>query len=133
MPWGNAAAPLAGREAALARAVRRIPDAATWPFPPATAGAQGVVQECQYWPPARPDPAPPGNTLTMPVLLLAGQLDLSTPLPWAEQEAAQIPHARLVVIKGAGHSTQLHSAQAAAAAQTFLLTSGRAVSPGRSR
>jgi len=132
MPWGNAAAPLAGRQAALARAVRRIPDAATWPFPPATAGAQGVVQECQHWPPARPDPAPPGRTLTMPVLLLAGGLDLSTPLPWAEQEAAQIPHARLVVIRGAGHSTQLHSAPAAAAAQTFLLTSGRAVSPGRS-
>lgn len=133
MPWGNAAAPLAGRTATLARAVRRIPDAATWPFPPATAGAQGVVAECRYWPPARPDPVPPGNRLTMPVLLLAGQLDLSTPLPWAEQEAAQIPHARLVVIKGAGHSTELHSAQAAAAAQTFLLTRGRALSPGRSR
>ena len=133
MPWGNAAAPLAGREAALARAVRRIPAAATWPFPPATAGAQGVVTECRYWPPARPDPSPPGRTLTMPVLLLAGQLDLSTPLPWAEQEAAQIPHARLVVIKGAGHSTELHSVQAAADAQAFLLTGGRAVSPGRSR
>ena len=133
MPWGNAAAPLAGREAALARAVRRIPAAATWPFPPATAGAQGVVAECRYWPPARPDPVPPGRTLTMPVLLLAGQLDLSTPLPWAEQEAAQIPHARLVVIKDAGHSTELHSVQAAAAAQAFLLTRGRAVSPGPSR
>jgi pimeloyl-ACP methyl ester carboxylesterase len=133
MPWGNAAAPLAGREAALARAVRRIPAAATWPFPPATAGAQGVVTECRYWPPARPDPVPPGRTLTMPVLLLAGQLDLSTPLPWAEQEAAQIPHARLLVIKGAGHSTELHSAQAAADAQAFLLSGGRAVSPGRSR
>lgn len=133
MPWRNASAPLAGRQAALARAVRRIPAAATWPFPPATAGTQGVVTECRYWPPARPDPAPPGRTLTMPVLLLAGQLDLSTPLPWAEREAAQIPHARLVVIKGAGHSTQLHSAPAAAAAQTFLLTSGRSVSPGRSR
>ncbi|HEY7359230.1 MAG TPA: alpha/beta fold hydrolase, partial [Streptosporangiaceae bacterium] len=132
MPWGNAAAPLAGRQAALAQAVRRIPAAATWPFPPATAGAQGVVTECRYWPPARPDPAPPAGALTMPVLLLAGQLDLSTPLPWAEQEAARLPHARLVVIKGAGHSTELHSAQAAAAAQTFLLTSGRAVSSGRS-
>jgi pimeloyl-ACP methyl ester carboxylesterase len=132
MPWGNAAAPLAGRQAALARAIRRIPDAATWPFPPATAGAQGVVTECRYWPPARPDPAPPAApTLTMPVLLLAGQLDLSTPLPWAEQEAAQLPHARLVVIKGAGHSTELHSAQAAAAARAFLLTSGRAASSGR--
>jgi pimeloyl-ACP methyl ester carboxylesterase len=124
MPWGNAAAPLAGRAAALARAIQRIPDAATWPFPPATAGAQGVVTECRYWPPARPDPAPPARTLTMPVLLLAGQLDLSTPLPWAEQEAAQLPHARLVVIKGAGHSTELHSARAAAAAQRFLLAAG---------
>ena len=132
MPWGNAAAPLAGRGAALARAIRRIPGAATWPFPPATAGAQGVVAECRYWPPARPDPVPPGRTLTMPVLLLAGQLDLSTPLPWAEREAAQIPHARLVVIKGAGHSTELHSAQAAAVAQAFLLTRGRAVSARRS-
>ncbi len=125
MPWGNAAAPLAGRKAALARAIRRIPAAATWPFPPATAGAQGVVQECRYWPPARPDPVAPGRALTMPVLLLAGELDLSTPLPWAKQEAAQIPHARLVVVKGAGHSTQLRSAQAAAAAVTFLLAGGR--------
>jgi len=133
MPWGNAAAALVGRQAALTRAIGRLPGAATWPFPPATAGAQGVVQECRYWPPARPDPAPPGSTLTMPVLLLAGQLDLSTPLPWAEQEAAGIPHARLLVIKGAGHSTQLRSARAAAAAQAFLLTRGRAVSPGRSR
>jgi pimeloyl-ACP methyl ester carboxylesterase len=124
MPWGNAAAPLAGRKAALARAIGRIPVAATWPFPPATAGAQGVVAECRYWPPARPDPARPGRTLTMPVLLLPGQLDLSTPLSWAQQEASQIPHARLVVIKGGGHSTQLHSAQAAAAAVTFLLTRG---------
>ena len=124
MPWGNAATPLAGRKAALARAIRRIPGSVTWPFPPATAGAQGVVAECEYWPPARPDPAPPGHTLTMPVLLLAGELDLSTPLPWAEQEAALIPHARLVVIQGAGHSTQLHSARAAAVAQQFLLAAG---------
>ena len=61
MPWGNAAAPLAGRKAALARAIRRIPDAATWPFPPATAGAQGVVQECRVLAasPAGPRPARP--------------------------------------------------------------------------
>jgi pimeloyl-ACP methyl ester carboxylesterase len=130
MPWGNAAAPLAGRKAALARAIQRIPAAASWPFPPATAGAEGVVQECQYWPPARPDPAPPDRNLMMPALLLAGDLDLSTPLPWARQEAALLPHAQLVVIKGAGHSTQLHSAQAAAVAERFLLSpGGRTVPP----
>ncbi len=125
MPWGSAAAPLAVRKAALARAIQRIPDAASWPFPPTTTGGQGIVRECQYWPPARPDPAvPPGRALTMPVLLLAGELDLSTPLPWAREEAAQIPHARLIVINGAGHSTQLHSARAAAAAEAFLLAPG---------
>ncbi len=136
MPWGNAAAPLAARQAALAHAIQRIPDAASWPFPPATAGGQGGVRECQYWPPARPDPAAPaGRALTMPVLLLAGELDLSTPLPWAREEAAQIPHARLVVINGAGHSTQLHSARAAAAAEAFLLAPGdqaTSAQPGRS-
>jgi pimeloyl-ACP methyl ester carboxylesterase len=57
----------------------------------------------------------------MPVLLLAGTLDLSTPLPWAQQEAAQIPHATLVVIPGSGHATQLASVDGAAAAQRFLL------------
>jgi len=125
MPWGNSAAPLGGRQAALAQAIRRIPDAASWPFPPATAGEQGIMQECRYWPPARPDPAPPDRELTMPVLLLAGELDLSTPLPWARQEAAQLPRARLVVVGGAGHSTQLHSAPAAAAAERFLLAPSR--------
>jgi pimeloyl-ACP methyl ester carboxylesterase len=121
MPWGNAATPLSARAAALQRAVQRIPAAATWPFPVSTAAGQGIMQECRYWPPARPDPPPPNRTLTMPVLLLAGTLDLSTPLPWAQQEAAQIPHATLVVIPGSGHATQLASVDGAAAAQRFLL------------
>jgi pimeloyl-ACP methyl ester carboxylesterase len=79
------------------------------------------MQECRYWAPARPDPPAPYRTLTTPVLLLAGALDLSTPLPWAQQEAAQIPHARLVVIPDSGHATQLASAGGPAAAQQFLL------------
>src|SRR5262249_57027623 len=95
------------------------------PCPPARVGGQGFRQKCRYWPPARPDPAPPDRELTMPVLLLAGELDLSTPLPWARQEAAQLPRARLVVVGGAGHSTQLHSAPAAAAAERFLLAPSR--------
>jgi len=124
MPWGDSAAPLASRSAALSRAVARIPPSATWPFPPSTAGEQGIVAECRYWPSARPDPVPRYRTLTMPVLLLAGDLDLSCPLPWDEEEAAQIPHATLVVVGGSGHSTQLRSRQGAAAAQKFLLASG---------
>ena len=121
MPWGTAATPLRDRQAALDRAIKQIPAAATWPFPTSTAAGQGIMQECRSWPPARPDPRAPSSTLTMPVLLLAGALDLSTPLPWAQQEAAQIPHARLVVIAGSGHATQLASVGGAAAAQQFLL------------
>jgi pimeloyl-ACP methyl ester carboxylesterase len=121
MPWGNSSTPLDERPAALDRAIRQIPVAATWPFPPSTAAGQGIIAECRYWPPARPDADPPDRTLTMPVLLLAGALDLSTPLPWAQQEAARIPHAHLVVIADSGHATQLASASGAAAAQQFLL------------
>jgi pimeloyl-ACP methyl ester carboxylesterase len=121
LPWGNAAAPLSTRAAALQRAIQQIPAAATWPFPASTAGGQGIISECRYWPPARPDADPPYRTLTMPVLLLAGALDLSAPLPWAQAEAAQVPHAHLMVIADSGHATQLASAGGAAAAQQFLL------------
>ena len=121
MPWGTAAAPPSTRTAALQRAIQQIPASATWPFPTSTAAGQGIIAECRYWPPARPDADPPRRTLTMPVLLLAGALDLSTPLPWAQAEAAQIPHGQLVVIAGSGHATQLASPGGAAAAQQFLL------------
>jgi pimeloyl-ACP methyl ester carboxylesterase len=42
----------------------------------------------------------------VPVLLLAGDHDLSTPLPWAQQEATRAPQGHLVVIPGSGHATQ---------------------------
>jgi len=85
MPWGNAAVPLAGRKAALARAIQRIQAAASWPFPPATAGAQGVVQECQYWPPARPDPAPPDRNHIAASLLFNLLLAGGTPPDQAQR------------------------------------------------
>ena len=42
----------------------------------------------------------------MPVLLLAGERDLSTPLSWARAEAAKAPDGELVIVPGAGHSVQ---------------------------
>jgi pimeloyl-ACP methyl ester carboxylesterase len=42
----------------------------------------------------------------VPVLLLAGDRDLSTPLAWARAEARHAPQGRLVVVRGAGHSVQ---------------------------
>ena len=42
----------------------------------------------------------------MPTLLVNGDHDLSTPLEWAKQELARTTHGKLVVVPGAGHSTQ---------------------------
>ena len=39
-----------------------------------------------------------------------GNHDLSTPLEWARQELARTTHGKLVVVPGAGHSTQSRSA-----------------------
>jgi pimeloyl-ACP methyl ester carboxylesterase len=59
-------------------------------------------------------PAPPASLASkplpaVPVLLLAGDRDLSTPLPWAEREARLAPRGRLVVVHGAGHGVGLRS------------------------
>ncbi|MCB8901005.1 MULTISPECIES: alpha/beta fold hydrolase [unclassified Streptomyces] len=120
-PWGDASAPAEGREQALKRAVQRIRPAAVWPFERKTAGAQGIPQTCLPWPSSRPDQAVPRRTLTMPVLILAGDRDLSTPVQWARDLASVTPRAELVVLAGAGHSTQSRSDGGARAAEEFLL------------
>jgi pimeloyl-ACP methyl ester carboxylesterase len=120
-PWGDASAPVEGREQALKRAVQRIRPAEVWPFGRETAGAQGIPQTCLPWPASRPNHAAPRHTLTMPVLLLAGDRDLSTPVQWARDLAAVTPRAQLVVVEGAGHSTQSRSDGGAQEAEKFLL------------
>jgi pimeloyl-ACP methyl ester carboxylesterase len=59
----------------------------------------------------------------VPTLLLAGDRDLSTPLPWAREQAAHTPQGRLVVVHGAGHSVQSRAPGGAGrrAVQRFLL------------
>jgi len=42
----------------------------------------------------------------VPVLIVNGDHDLSTPLEWAQQEAATAPDVKLVVVPGASHSIQ---------------------------
>jgi pimeloyl-ACP methyl ester carboxylesterase len=42
----------------------------------------------------------------VPILLLNGDRDLSTPLEWAREELRRAPLGRLVVVKGASHSIQ---------------------------
>jgi pimeloyl-ACP methyl ester carboxylesterase len=120
-PWGGAAAPLAGREDALRRAAARTDPA---PYDRATVLGNGFAQLCLRWPPTPAPPAPRGAELPpVPTLLLAGDRDLSTPLPWAREQAAHAPRGRLVVVRGAGHSVQSRApgGEGRRAVERFLL------------
>lgn len=121
-PWGSSAAPLAGREAKLRTAVGRLAPARLAPFDRATAAGTGFVRQCLPWAPTEPTPLDRGK-LTVPALLVNGDHDLSTPLEWARQELALTTRGRLVVVPGAGHSTQSRAVSDVArnAVAAFLL------------
>jgi len=112
MPWGGPGTPLASRAAALARSVARLTTAQVWPFDKATAAGNGFIQTCLYWPPV-PVPAAAAarpRLPRVPVLLLAGGHDLSTPLAGARAQAALAPGGHLFVVPAAGHSVQNRAA-----------------------
>jgi pimeloyl-ACP methyl ester carboxylesterase len=120
-PWGGSAAPLADREAALRAAAAKTDPA---PYDRATVVGNGFAQLCLRWPPTPAPPAPRTADLPpVPTLLLAGDRDLSTPLPWAREQAAHTPQGRLVVVKGAGHSVQSRApgGEGRRAVEQFLL------------
>jgi hypothetical protein len=104
-PWGNSAAPLAGRAAKLRAAVARIPAAKLYPFDVRTALDNGFIRQCLPWAPTPPTPLPHGK-LRVRTLLVNGTHDLSTPLAWAHTELSLTTHGKLVVVPGAGHSVQ---------------------------
>ena len=86
-----------------------------------TVTGNGIMQQCLYWPPTPPTPQPrPGAKILVPTLVLAGDRDLSTPLPWPRAELKLLPHGHLVFVHGMGHSTQ-RNPQAQAAVEAFLL------------
>jgi pimeloyl-ACP methyl ester carboxylesterase len=120
-PWGGPTAPLGGREAALRKAAAATNPA---PFDRATVIGNGLIQTCLRWPPTpAPPPSPGGDLPPVPTLLLAGDRDLSTPLPWAREQAARTPRGRLVVVRGSGHSVQSRGGRGRgrAAVKSFLL------------
>ena len=63
------------------------------------------MRQCLPWAPTPPTPLD-RRRLTVPTLLVNGDHDLSTPLEWARQELALTTNGKLVVVPGAGHSTQ---------------------------
>ncbi|MDQ3955760.1 MAG: alpha/beta hydrolase [Actinomycetota bacterium] len=106
-PWGDAGTPMKQRRSALARAARRIKGDQVWPFDPKTAASHGMIKSCLDWPPVstrlKLDAA---DLPDIPVLLLHGERDLSTPMAWAREAARAWPDARLVEIPNDGHSVQ---------------------------
>jgi pimeloyl-ACP methyl ester carboxylesterase len=105
-PW-RPDAPPAERRRALRAATRRLP-ADLGPFDRATAAGNGAIVTCLRWPQTVVAPAPePGPLPAVPILLLAGSWDLSTPLDSARAEARRSPTAQLVVLPQLGHATIL--------------------------
>jgi pimeloyl-ACP methyl ester carboxylesterase len=123
-PWGTSAAPVAGRAAKLRAAVARIPAKRLYPFDVRTALDNGFVRQCLPWSPTTPTPQPRGKLL-VPTLLVNGDHDLSAPLAWAREELRLTTHGKLVVVPGAGHSTQSRAVSnvGRAAVARFLLGS----------
>jgi pimeloyl-ACP methyl ester carboxylesterase len=104
-PWGRSDTPVAGRQARLDAALRRIPADRFWPYTRATSAGSGFTQECLRWR-SRPSAEPPARLPNVPVLLLTGDHDLSTPTEWAYEEARHAPDGKVVVVEGASHSIQ---------------------------
>jgi pimeloyl-ACP methyl ester carboxylesterase len=105
-PWGTSATPERVRPLLLRHAGQAIKNSDVWPYTPAVAVNQGFIQSCLPWPAEHPTPDPAAKLPNVPVLLLNGDHDLSTPLEWARQEAAAAPQGTLVIVKGAAHSIQ---------------------------
>jgi pimeloyl-ACP methyl ester carboxylesterase len=108
-PW-NPGASGSERALALRREANRLPARAVYPFDRSTVYRNGMAQGCLRWPATAPptisDGGPSMDLPPVPVLLLAGEHDLSTPLAWAREEADKAPDGRLVLVPGAGHSVQ---------------------------
>ena len=124
LPWSSST-PVARRKELLARRLAPLPDSAFWPFTRATAAGNGLIQTCLPWPATPPVPSPPpaSKLPSVPVLLVNGDHDLSTPLEWAREEARLAPRGKLVVVHGASHSVQSRERGNAgrAAVTAFLL------------
>jgi pimeloyl-ACP methyl ester carboxylesterase len=104
LAWSRATAPaLRPREARAALAAR--PASAFVPFSREAGLAAGLLPLCRDWPgPTRPDPASAPAASSAPVLILAGELDLRTPVEPARRLAATLGNATVVTAPGVGHA-----------------------------
>jgi pimeloyl-ACP methyl ester carboxylesterase len=117
LPWGPLA-PLDDRDdrrVAAGKLLKSLPANAFAPFGARTAGQSDVLDRCRGWPSSlrasQNSGAPPAidRLPDVPALLIAGGLDVRTPVESARAVASQLPRAELVVVGNVGHSVLGHS------------------------
>jgi len=83
-------------------------------------GAEGFEREQQAII-ARPDSRPLLVDIEVPTVVIVGRQDQATPLPRSQEMAADIAHARLVIIEECGHMAPLEKpAEVSAALRRWL-------------
>jgi pimeloyl-ACP methyl ester carboxylesterase len=103
-PWLRTAAATDRIAAALA-AAKAMPAGTFGPFSYTTAFEQSSAIDCAYWPFGSAAPEPTITALpNVPTLIISGADDLRTPTANAQQVAAMIPDATVVVVPQTGHS-----------------------------
>jgi pimeloyl-ACP methyl ester carboxylesterase len=104
-PW-QPDTPVDQRQALLNAARAALPPGATGPFGH-WATDIGTAALCIRWPsPSGGTPLGPGPLPDVPVLILAGDRDLRTPVANALALAPRFPHASVTIVPGVGHSVQ---------------------------
>ncbi len=102
-PWQRSAS-AATRLAEATGALKALPSADFYPFDAATALNNSLIGACVGWPDASTPSAQTGVLPNVPALILSGAQDLRTPTSNAQQVAARIPDAQLLVVPYTGHS-----------------------------
>ena len=111
-PWTNSDSPPRRAQLLLATAQRDGP-ASFYPFTPADGATNGYARTCERWPTARP-PNTHRDLPNVPVLMLGGTHDLSTPIEMLNQEAAWVPDREIRIFPNTGHSQQTYNGDPAA-------------------
>ena len=97
-PWGRSAS-LAERDAATAAAGSLLSGDLVSPFGTRAAIRSELIRLCRHWPAGSAAPlGEPGSMPDVPVLVLARQVDVGSPLETARRAAERFPRADLVVV-----------------------------------
>ncbi|MGA3362290.1 MAG: alpha/beta fold hydrolase [Solirubrobacteraceae bacterium] len=95
----------AQRAAEALAAAKAMPAGTFGPFSALTAYQESTAPDCAYWPNASAAPETEITSLpNVPTLIISGADDLRTPTSNAEEVAAMIPDATVVVVPQVGHS-----------------------------